>query len=161
MKIRVGQGFDIHAFEEGRELWLGGVRIDHPRGLAGHSDADVLCHALCDALLGAAALGDLGTHFPDSDPKWQGAPGVRLLAAVRDLLAAEGWNMVNADLTLLGEEPKVAPYREEMQGCLEQALSAEPGSIGIKATTLEKLGTIGRGEGLAALAVALIESVEE
>lgn len=156
MDIRIGQGFDVHPFAEEHELWLAGVRIDHPLGLKGHSDADVMCHALCDALLGAAALGDLGQHFPDTDPEWKGAKGLDLLHAVGQILATKSWYVVNADVTLLGEEPVIASHKDAMRENLAGALDIEASHVGIKATTLEKLGPLGRGEGLAALAVALI-----
>lgn len=154
--LRIGQGFDVHPFAEGRELWLGGVRIDHPRGLAGHSDADVLCHALCDALLGAVGEGDLGRHFPDTDPAWKDAAGLDLLAGVRQILEAGGWAIGNADLTLLSEEPRIAPHVPTMQDAMGKALGVDPSAISVKATTLEGLGPLGRGEGIAALAVALV-----
>jgi len=156
VEIRVGQGFDIHPFEAGRALWLGGVRVPDHEGLRGHSDADVLCHALCDALLGAAALGDLGLHFPDSDERWAGAAGLDLVCAVRAKVEEEGWRAVNADLTLLGERPSIAPHAGRMRAALASALGVGEGAVSVKATTLEGLGALGRGEGLAALAVVLL-----
>jgi len=155
--VRVGQGFDIHRLVEGRKLILGGVEIPHPLGLEGHSDADVLAHALGDALLGAAGLGDLGRHFPDSDPRWQGADSLDLLVRIKDLLAGRGFKLVNADLTLLAETPKIGPFVERMRSNLANSLGIDPSLISVKATTSEGLGLVGRREGLAALAVALIE----
>lgn len=156
MEIRIGQGFDVHPFGEERPLLLAGVRIPFPRGLGGHSDADVLSHALCDALLGAANLGDLGSHFPDTDPRWAGAGGLDLLRAVHEKVEADRWSVVNADLTLLGEEPRIALYRTEMRANLAAAIGVPPASVSLKATTLEGLGALGRREGLAALALALL-----
>jgi len=160
MDFRVGQGFDVHPFAEGRELWLAGVQIDHPCGLQGHSDADVMSHALCDALLGAANLGDLGQHFPDDDPEWKGAKGLDLLHAVGQILTGAGWVVGNADITLLGEEPKIAPFKDAMRENMAGVLDLEASHVSIKATTLERLGPLGRGEGLAAMALVLIRRGE-
>ncbi len=157
--IRVGIGYDVHRIAPGREMWLGGVRFEVDFGLEGHSDADVAAHALCDALLGAAALGDLGTHFPPGAARWRGAPGRTLLGHVRDLLGSAGWTMANGDITLICERPKIAPRVPEMRAALAAALEVEPTAISVKATTNERIGFIGRGEGIAAIAVATIASV--
>ncbi len=156
MSIRIGQGFDVHAFSDGDHVMLGGVRIPHDRGLAAHSDGDVALHALCDALLGAAALGDIGKHFPPGDEQWRGADSLDLLAAVRDLVAAQGWQTVNLDLTIVCEAPKIGPHVPAMREAIASAWSLEAGAVSVKATTTEKLGFCGRGEGIAALAVALV-----
>lgn len=158
--FRVGQGFDVHRFAEpeaGRALVLMGCAVPHDRGLAGHSDADVMLHALMDALLGAAGLGDIGQHFPDTDPAYRGADSARLLAAVMDKLRAAGWRVVNADVCLIGERPRLAPHREAMRERVAPILGLAPQDLNIKATTTEKLGFTGRGEGLAAQAVVLID----
>ncbi|WP_306599847.1 2-C-methyl-D-erythritol 2,4-cyclodiphosphate synthase [Geothrix sp. 21YS21S-2] len=157
--IRVGQGFDVHRFAEpgdGRPLVLMGCRVAHDRGLLGHSDADVMVHALMDALLGAAGLGDIGQHFPDTDPAYRGADSVDLLAAVMTALKAGGWSVVNADVCLIGERPKLAPHRDAMRARIAPVLGLAPQDLNVKATTTEKLGFTGRGEGLAAQAVVLI-----
>lgn len=154
--IRTGLGFDVHPFAEGRRLVLGGVEIEHPRGLAGHSDADVLCHAIADALLGAAALGDIGHHFPPDDPRWKDADSRDVLRTVAGRLGEAGWEIVNVDSTVLAEAPRIAPHVDAMRSQIAAALSIAPGAVGVKATTLEGLGAIGRGEGIAAMAVATI-----
>lgn len=154
--MRVGFGYDAHRLVPGRKLVLGGVEIPFDLGLEGHSDADVLTHALMDALLGAAGLRDIGFYFPNTDPTYAGAYSLGLLAKVRGLLAEQGWRPVNVDVTLLAEQPKIAPYREAIRGNLARALGLSPGDVGIKATTNEGLGAVGRGEGMAAYAVALI-----
>jgi 2-C-methyl-D-erythritol 2,4-cyclodiphosphate synthase len=153
--MRVGIGVDAHALEDGVPLVLGGVRIDHPRGLAGHSDGDVLAHALTDALLGAAGLGDIGGLFPSDDERYRGADSIELLREAYRQVREAGWTLVNADCVLVGEEPKIAPHREEMRSVLSQALGGE---VNVRATTTDRLGFTGRGEGLAAHAVALLES---
>ena len=156
MSLRVGIGVDAHALERGVPLVLGGVRIDYDRGLAGHSDGDVLAHALTDALLGAAGLGDIGALFPSRDERFRGAASLDLLReAYRQVLEA-GWKLVNADCVLVGEKPKIAPYREEMRRRLSEALDG--GEVNVRATTTDQLGFTGRGEGLAAHAVALLEA---
>jgi 2-C-methyl-D-erythritol 2,4-cyclodiphosphate synthase len=157
--VRVGFGYDVHRLVEGRPLILGGIRIPHVKGLDGHSDADVLVHALMDALLGAAGLRDIGYYFPPSDPAFKGADSVQLLTKVVALLKEEGWQPVNVDLTLLAERPKINPHVEAMRARLAEALGLEPRRIGIKATTNEGLGFVGREEGMAAYAVALLEPV--
>ncbi len=156
MKVRVGAGFDVHPLVEGRPLILGGVRLDHPRGLAGHSDADVLAHAVADALLGAAALGDLGQHFPPGDPTTAGADSLGLLGRVVELVRAQGWRVGNVDCTVIAERPKVAPHREAMRENLARALGIPLANVSVKATTTERLGFTGREEGIAAQAVVLI-----
>jgi 2-C-methyl-D-erythritol 2,4-cyclodiphosphate synthase len=156
VSLRVGIGVDAHALERGVPLVLGGVRIDYDRGLAGHSDGDVLAHALTDAVLGAAGLGDIGALFPSGDERFRGAASLDLLReAYRQVLEA-GWQLVNADCVLVGEKPKIAPYREEMRRRLSEALDG--GDVNVRATTTDQLGFTGRGEGLAAHAVALLET---
>jgi 2-C-methyl-D-erythritol 2,4-cyclodiphosphate synthase len=159
MSLRIGHGFDVHRFAEGRPLILGGVQFDHPRGLSGHSDADVVTHALCDALLGGAGLGDLGSHFPDTDPAYKDIDSQALLAEVVKRVRVAGWRAVNADLTVVCEEPKIAPRREEMASVLRRGFP-DPVAIHVKATTSEGLGFPGRREGIAAFAVALLEAVD-
>jgi 2-C-methyl-D-erythritol 2,4-cyclodiphosphate synthase len=153
--MRVGIGVDAHALEDGVPLVLGGVHIDHPRGLAGHSDGDVLAHALTDALLGAAGLGDIGALFPSDDERYRGADSIELLREAYRQVREAGWTLVNADCVLVGEEPKIAPHREEMRRVLSEVLGGE---VNVRATTTDRLGFTGRGEGLAAHAVALLES---
>jgi 2-C-methyl-D-erythritol 2,4-cyclodiphosphate synthase len=155
VSYRVGIGVDAHALEEGVPLVLGGVAIDHPRGLAGHSDGDVLAHALIDALLGAAGLGDIGSLFPPGDERFRGADSLDLLREAYRRVRAEGWKLVNADCVLVGEEPRIAPHREEMRRRLSEAVDG--GEVNVRATTTDRLGFTGRGEGLAAHAVALLE----
>ena len=155
-ELRVGIGVDAHAFADGVPLVLGGVAFDHPRGLAGHSDGDVVAHALIDALLGAADLGDIGSFFPSDDEQYRGASSVDLLwKAYREVRDA-GWRLVNADCVLVGQEPRVAERREEMSGRLAEALGVDAGRISVRATTTDGLGFTGRGEGLAAQAVVLL-----
>ena len=156
MNLRIGQGIDIHPFLPGRELILGGVKIAHDRGLAGHSDADALLHALMDALLGAAGKGDIGTYFPNDDPRWKGAASTRLLEQVWGELAGEGWRVGNLDCSLLCEAPKLQPHIPAMKACISEILQIETTQCGIKATTAEKLGFVGRQEGLMTFAVVLI-----
>lgn len=158
--FRTGLGFDVHRFaapEEGRRLVLMGCEVPHDRGLAGHSDADVMLHALMDALLGAAGLGDIGQHFPDTDPAFRGADSAGLLERVMGDLAERGWRVVNADVCLIGERPKVGPHRQRMRERVAPLLGIPVEALNVKATTTEKLGFTGRGEGLAAQAVVLIE----
>lgn len=157
--IRIGQGGDIHALAEGRKLIIGGVDIPHARGLLGHSDADVLVHAIIDALFGAAGLGDIGTHFPDSDARYRGADSRVLLRAARETLAAHGWRIVNVDSTINAQRPKMAPHIPQMIECLAADLQLPAGCVNVKAKTAEGLGFVGREEGISADAVALIESV--
>ncbi|MFN7752159.1 MAG: 2-C-methyl-D-erythritol 2,4-cyclodiphosphate synthase [Pseudomonadota bacterium] len=153
---RIGSGFDVHALVPGRALIIGGVRIEHPLGLEGHSDADVLLHAICDSLLGAAALGDIGRHFPDSDPRWKGADSRRLLRHVRTLVGEAGWRVGNVDATIIAQAPRMAPHVTQMVAHIAADLQVEAGSVNVKATTTERLGFTGRGEGIAAEAVALL-----
>jgi 2-C-methyl-D-erythritol 2,4-cyclodiphosphate synthase len=156
-ELRVGIGVDAHALEDGVPLVLGGVRFDHPRGLAGHSDGDVVAHALTDALLGAAGLGDIGSLFPSGDPKLAGADSLALLADAYAEVSEAGWRLVNADCIVIGEEPRIGPRRDEMRERLASALGVDRGRITVRATTTDRLGFTGRGEGLAAQAVALLE----
>ena len=155
--MRVGQGYDVHALVAGRRLVIGGVQIPHPRGLAGHSDADVLLHAICDALLGAAALGDIGAHFPDSNPTYQDVDSRELLRATAKKVAAAGFRIVNVDATIVAQAPRMAPHVPKMIGNIAADLGLKPAAVSVKATTTEKLGPIGREEGIAAQAIALIE----
>lgn len=157
MEPRVGIGYDIHRIAPGRLLWLGGVRFDTDWGLQGHSDADVLLHAIGDALLGAVALGDLGTHFPPSDAQWKDAASLDLLRRIRVMLDAKGARIVNVDATLIAEAPQLAPARELICANVAAALGIDQSRVSVKATTNERLGALGRGEGLAACAVALVE----
>ena len=157
--MRTGIGYDIHPFEQGRPLVLGGVTISHEAGLAGHSDADVLAHALIDALLGAAALGDIGRHFPPDDPSYRDANSLDLLRRTVELVAKAGYRAVNVDATVIAEAPKLSPHIEAMRAALAGALGLDVGAVSVKATSSERLGPIGRGEGIAALAVALLDSI--
>ena len=154
---RIGIGVDAHAFGDGVPLVLGGVTIEHPRGLVGHSDGDVIAHALIDALLGAAGLGDIGSLFSSDDPAWEGASSLDLLARAYAQVREAGYELVNADAVLIGEEPRIAAYRDEMRARLAGALTVEPARIAVRATTTDGLGFTGRGEGLAAQAVALLD----
>ena len=154
--FRVGTGFDAHALEEGVPLVLGGVQIAAPRGLSGHSDGDVIAHALIDALLGAAGLADIGAMFPSGDERWRGASSLDLLARAYEAVRELGWELVNADCVLVGEEPRLAPHRLEMRARLANALGVDEQRIAVRATTTDGLGFTGRGEGLAAHAVALL-----
>jgi 2-C-methyl-D-erythritol 2,4-cyclodiphosphate synthase len=155
--FRVGQGFDVHAFADGDHVMLGGVRIPHDRGLAAHSDGDVLLHALCDALLGALALGDIGHHFPPNDDAWADADSRDLLRSVREKLDQQGYRTGNVDVTVICERPKVAPHVEAMRSNIAADLGCSEDRVSVKATTTERLGFCGRGEGIAALAVACLE----
>ena len=156
--MRIGQGWDAHRLVAGRALLLGGVEIDSPLGLAGHSDADVLLHALCDALLGAAALGDLGRHFPSSDPEFKDCSSRVLLRRTMELVSEQGWRVVNTDATVLAERPPLAPYIEAMRTNIAADLQLALDCVSVKATTTDGLGSIGRGEGIGAQAVVLLES---
>lgn len=156
MDIRTGLGYDVHRLVEGRELWLCGIRIDHTLGLLGHSDADVAIHALCDALLGAAALGDIGRHFPDNDDAYKGIDSKLLLADVCSLLRREGWEVSNADVAIVAQAPKLAPHIEDMRAALARCMAVSVDRVSVKATTTERLGFEGRKEGISALATALI-----
>ncbi len=158
MKIRVGNGFDFHPLEPGRKLILGGVEIPHERGLKGHSDADVAAHALSNAILGALGEGDLGRHFPDSDPRYKGADSIGLLQEVWKLAAARGFRLGNADLTIFAQKPKLGPYLNRMRSRLASAIGAGESQINVKASSPEGLGALGRGEGMAAAAIVVLES---
>ena len=155
--MRIGQGFDVHALVAGRKLVIGGVEIAHDKGLLGHSDADVLLHAICDALLGAASLGDIGKHFPDSDAKYQGIDSRALLRQVAGLLRDRGLRVINVDATIIAEAPRMAPHSPAMVANIATDLGIAPGCVNVKATTTEELGFTGRGEGIAAQAICLIE----
>lgn len=157
MKIRVGMGFDVHAFAPERELWLGGILVPHHLGLQGHSDADVLIHAICDALLGAAAMRDIGYHFSDKDPVFKGIDSKVLLKKTIELLAESGWQVGNIDATICAERPKLLNYIPQMQTTLAQVMGIDVEDVSIKATTTERLGFTGREEGISAYAVALIQ----
>ena len=156
MRMRVGQGFDAHALVAGRKLVIGGVVIPHKKGLAGHSDADVLIHALCDALLGAAALGDIGTHFPENDVRYKGVDSRKLLYEVRQLVRDRGWHVVNVDSTIIAQAPRMAPHIPAMRANVAADLGINSDAVSIKAKTTEKLGFVGRGEGIAAEAIVLL-----
>ena len=157
MNIRIGHGFDVHAFAAGRRLIIGGVEIPYELGLAGHSDADVLLHAICDALLGAAGLGDIGRHFPDTDSRYEDIDSRELLRAVVKRLAAEGWRAGNVDATIIAQTPRMAPYIAQMRENIAADLGLSVACVNVKATTTERLGFTGRGEGIAAEAVSLIQ----
>lgn len=157
-RLRVGSGFDVHAFGPGQSVWLGGVAIPHTAGVIAHSDGDVLLHALCDALLGAAGEGDIGQHFPDSDPRFKGIASTELLRATLARVRARGYTVVNADLTLMAEAPRLAPYRAAIVARLAAELGIGLDAVNLKATTTERLGFLGRGEGIAAQATVLLEA---
>lgn len=154
--MRVGSGFDVHALGPGAAVMLGGVRVPHTHGVIAHSDGDVLLHALCDALLGAAGLGDIGQHFKDSDPQWRGADSALFVRRVLEMLHAQGLKVGNADLTLIAQAPRLTPHREAIRGRIAQLLGIDPARVNLKATTTEALGFLGRGEGIAAQAVVLL-----
>ncbi len=157
MKIRVGFGYDVHRLVEGRELWLGGIKLEHTMGLLGHSDADVLIHALCDALLGAANMRDIGYHFPDTSADFKGIDSKILLRQTMELIRSKGYEFGNADITVAAERPKLNPHIETMKACLAEVMNVSADDLSIKATTTEKLGFTGRQEGIAAYATVLIE----
>ena len=154
--LRTGTGFDAHRLVEGRPLMLGGVRIDHSRGLEGHSDGDCLLHAVCDAILGAMAAGDMGRHFPSADPQWKGAPSLRFLERVAALMAEQGYALVNLDATVVAEAPPLAPHLDAMRARMAAALGAPVDRISVKAKSTDGLGAVGRGEGMAAQASVLL-----
>jgi len=158
---RAGIGLDFHRFAPGRKLILGGVEVEYKLGLAGHSDADVLTHAICDALLGAAGLGDIGGHFPDSDPQYKDISSLILLRRVREMLGERGWRVGNVDATIVAEEPQLASYIPKMVAKLAEVLQVNGKQINIKATTPERMGPIGRGEGLSAFAVAILAAADQ
>ena len=157
--FRIGYGYDLHKLVEGRPCIIGGITIPFDKGLDGHSDADVLLHAITDALLGALALGDIGTHFPDTDPEWEGADSAVLLSEVDRILRKKGWQIQNIDSTIIAEEPKLNPFMDKIRQSIASVLSIDLDTVSVKATTSEKLGFLGRGEGIAAHAVVLIKSV--
>ena len=159
-ELRIGLGVDAHAFSDGVPLVLGGVAIESPRGLAGHSDGDVIAHALIDALLGGAGLGDIGSLFPPGEPEWEGASSLELLRRAAAQVHEAGWELVNADCVLIGEEPRIARLREQMRERLAEAVGADAERINVRATTTDKLGFTGRGQGLAAQAVALVRPAD-
>lgn len=155
MEFRIGHGYDVHALQDGLPMWLGGIRIEYARGFVAHSDGDVAIHALCDALLGAAGLGDIGLHFPDSDPAFKGIDSKRLLAETIRKISAEGWKVANADITIALQAPKLRPHIDSMKAALSPILGTD--ALNIKATTTERLGFVGRGEGCEVWAVALLQ----
>lgn len=154
--IRIGQGYDVHRLVEGRELWICGIKLEHELGLLGHSDADVAIHALCDAILGALALGDIGKHFPDSDPRYKGIDSKRLLAEVCRLMREKGYDLGNCDITICAERPKMRPHIDTMRTVLADVIGTDSKNVSVKATTTERLGFTGREEGISAFAVALL-----
>ena len=156
MDIRIGNGYDVHALAEGLPLWLGGVKIDSPTGCIAHSDGDVAIHALCDALLGALALGDIGKHFPDTSDEFKGIDSKLLLKRTMDLVKSEGWSVSNVDITIAMQRPKLAPYIISMRECIADVMGIGADRVSVKATTTEKLGFVGRGEGCEVYAVALL-----
>ena len=157
MNIRVGMGYDVHQLVEGRELWMGGIRLEHSKGLLGHSDADVLIHAICDAMLGAANMRDIGYHFPDTSAETEGMDSKVILRKTVELIATKGYRLGNIDAIICAEHPKMNPYIPAMKQCMAEVIGCEEGDISIKATTTEKLGFTGREEGISAYAVVLIE----
>ena len=157
MQIRIGQGYDVHAIADGLPMWLGGIQLPSDKGFVAHSDGDVAIHALCDALLGAAALGDIGLHFPDSSPQWKDADSKGLLRRVVEMLSKEGWKVGNADITIALQAPKLRPYIDEIRSVLAPILGVPVDAVSVKATTTEHLGFVGRGEGCEVWAVVLIE----
>ena len=160
-KIRIGLGFDVHVFGEGDHVMLGGVRVPHGRGVLAHSDGDVVLHALCDAILGALALGDIGRHFPPSDPLWKGADSRSFLRHCNGLVRARGWRVGNCDITVICERPKVGPHAQAMRDCIARDLGIAVDAVSVKATTTETLGFTGRGEGIAAQAVCLLVPLDD
>lgn len=161
MDIRIGNGYDVHALAEGLPLWLGGVQIESPIGCIAHSDGDVAIHALCDALLGALALGDIGKHFPDTSAEFKGIDSKILLRRVMELVGKEGWSIVNVDITIAMQRPKLAPYIVRMRECMASVMGCSVGQVSVKATTTEKLGFVGRSEGCEVYAVALLRRTDE
>ncbi|MDD2388795.1 MAG: 2-C-methyl-D-erythritol 2,4-cyclodiphosphate synthase [Desulfobacterales bacterium] len=159
--MRIGSGYDIHRLVAGRKLVLGGISIPFEKGLLGHSDADVLVHAICDALLGAAGLGDIGLHFPDSDPEFKDIYSIELLERTCHLISKEGFSIINIDSTVFAEAPKLSPYRTAMQAVIARTLHVDLNGVNIKSTTTEGLGMIGKGDGIGAMCVALIEKIED
>lgn len=160
MSYRIGSGIDFHQMVEGRDLWIGGVQIPHDKGALGHSDADVLLHALCDALLGALGLGDIGKHFPDTDPQYKGIDSKKLLQRSYELIRQRDYRVVNVDTSLCLERPKIAPFLPQMQSVIAGILNIQPSDVSVKATTTERMGFVGREEGLVAYATVLLQSDE-
>lgn len=160
MMFRIGQGFDVHQLTEGRPLIIGGIEIPYEKGLLGHSDADVLLHTITDACLGAIGEGDIGRHFPDTDPAFKDADSAKLLERIWGMIKEKGYELVNADCTIIAQKPKMAPYIEQMKNRIAELLECEPEQINVKATTTEKLGFTGRGEGIASQAVVLLQKVK-
>jgi len=158
--IRIGQGFDVHAFGDGDHVMLGGIRVPHGRGAVAHSDGDVAIHALCDAILGALALGDIGRHFPPNDPRWRDADSRTFLRHCTALARARGWVVGNADITIICERPKIGPHANAMRALLADDMQVAPDAVSVKATTTERLGYCGREEGIAAMAVVLLQAVK-
>ena len=161
MTMRIGIGYDVHRLIRGRKLVLGGVAIPFKKGLLGHSDADVLVHAVCDALLGAAGLGDIGLHFPDTDPEYKDVSSIKILAKTYKLVSGKKFKIMNLDSTIFAEAPKLSPYREEMKKNIARTIEIEPECVNIKATTFEGLGMIGKGEGIGAMCVVLLQSLKK
>ena len=159
--MRIGVGYDVHRLVMGRPLVLGGITIPFEKGLEGHSDADVLVHAACDALLGAASEGDIGRHFPDTDPRYKGIYSIRLLESTLNILRARGFSVVNLDAVVFAEAPKLQPYRDEMQATMARAMGIDPQRVNVKATTAEGLGCIGRGDGIAAMCIVLLAEMKD
>ncbi len=157
--FRIGNGYDVHRLVEGRKLVLGGVEVPHDKGLDGHSDADALCHAICDALLGAVGAGDIGRYFPDTDPQWKDISSLVLLEKVGQVVKERGYKISNTDATIVAQQPKLAPYIDRMKQNIAKALAIRPAQVNVKATTTDKLGFPGREEGIAAEAVALVEKI--
>ena len=161
MDLRIGNGYDVHALAPGLPLWLGGVLVESPIGCIAHSDGDVAIHALCDAILGALALGDIGKHFPDTSDEFKGIDSKILLGRVMELISRDGWHVVNCDITIAMQRPKLAPYIVPMRECLADIIGIAPARVSVKATTTEKLGFVGRGEGCEVYAVALLGKTDE
>lgn len=161
MKFRIGQGYDVHRLVEGRELWLCGILLDHTLGLLGHSDADVAVHALCDAILGALTLGDIGYHFPDTDPAYKGADSKILLSRVCEMMRSRGYEIGNVDITICAERPKMRPHIDDMSRSLARVMECAVEDVSVKATTTERLGFTGREEGISAMAVVLLREKDE
>lgn len=161
MKFRIGQGYDVHRLVEGRELWLCGIRLDHTLGLLGHSDADVAIHALCDAILGALTLGDIGYHFPDTDPAYKGADSKILLSRVCEMMRSRCYEIGNVDITICAERPKMRPHIDDMRRSLARVMECAVENVSVKATTTERLGFTGREEGISAMAVVLLREKDE
>jgi 2-C-methyl-D-erythritol 2,4-cyclodiphosphate synthase len=157
MNLRIGYGYDVHRLEVGEEFWIGGILVPHSKGAVGHSDADVLLHAVCDALLGALALGDIGLHFPDTDPTYKGIDSKKLLARTWSLIEEKGWTLVNLDTTICLQSPKLAPHIQSMRSCIAEIIGSDIDSVSVKATTTEKLGFVGTEAGISAHAVVMLK----